>query len=224
MSDIRVLEDRLFAQLRASDPSIVDDGIVDVQEYLSAKHRIMYVLKEVNGGSGWSLREFLCKGGRAQTWDNIARWTEAILNLQENHPWSYWEEHCEQRRHKMLPKICAVNIKKTAGGDTSHRGEIQKAAETYHDLLQQQFKLYEPDLVICCGTEQAFVSACFNGIPIHWKMTSRGIWYFHKNDTVIISFVHPEARIKDCILHYALIDAVREIDSDFPIKHHTPPE
>ena len=43
-------------------------------------------------------------------------------------------------------------------------------------------------------------------------MTSRGIWYFVDNGMVVISFTHPEARVKDCFLHYALVDAVREIN------------
>ncbi len=42
-------------------------------------------------------------------------------------------------------------------------------------------------------------------------MTSRGIWYFADNNTVVVFFAHPEAWVKDCFLHYALVDAVKEI-------------
>lgn len=94
-------ENRLFAELRTVDPDIIDDGIVCEEEYLSAKYKIMYVLKEVNGGKGWSLREFVREGGRAQTWDNIARWTEAILNLDSEKPWDYWGNDNEARRKKI---------------------------------------------------------------------------------------------------------------------------
>ena len=45
-----------------------------------------------------------------------------------------------------------------------------------------------------------------------WKMTTRGIWYVKEpNGRIVIAYSHPEARVKDCILYYGLIDAVREI-------------
>ena len=42
-------------------------------------------------------------------------------------------------------------------------------------------------------------------------MTSRGIWYFKDGKSVVISFSHPEARVKDAYLFYALTDAMKEI-------------
>lgn len=204
-------ENKLFLEIRAINPDIIDDGVVDEEEYLTSKYKIMYVLKEVNGGKGWSLREFIREGGRTQTWDNIARWTEAILNLDEEKPWSYWENECEARRKMILKKICAVNVKKTSGGHTSHAEEVYRAALDNSDILQKQLFLYNPDIIICCGTEKAFVDACYKNREPDWKMTSRGIWYFVDNGSVVISFAHPEARVKDCFLHYALVDAVREI-------------
>lgn len=212
MDSITEEENRLFAELRIENPDIIDDGIASEEDYLSAKYKIMYVLKEVNGGKSWSLRKFVRDGGRPQTWDNIARWTEAILNLDaEEKPWSYWEKDNEARRKKILKLICAVNVKKTSGGHTSHADEIYQAAIDNSTILQKQLSLYNPDIIICCGTEKAFVDACYKNQKLDWKMTSRGIWYFVDNDRVVISFAHPEARVKDCFLHYALVDAVREI-------------
>lgn len=204
-------ENRLFAELRVVNPDIIDDGVASEEEYLFAKYKIMYVLKEVNGGKGWSLREFVREGGRAQTWDNIARWTEAILNLDLEKPWSYWENNNEARRKTILKKICVVNVKKTSGGYTSHADEVYRAALDNSGILQKQLRLYNPDIIICCGTERAFVDACYKNQELNWEMTSRGIWYFVKKGTVVISFAHPEARVKDCFLHYALVDAIREI-------------
>lgn len=204
-------ENKLFLEIKKLNPDIIDDGVADEEEYLTAKYKIMYVLKEVNGGRGWSLREFIREGGRAQTWDNIARWTEAILSLDEEKPWSYWENECETRRKTILKKICAINLKKTSGGHTSHTEEVYQAALDNSDILRKQLLLYHPDIIICCGTEKAFVDACYKNREPDWKMTSRGIWYFVDEGTVVISFAHPEARVKDCFLHYALVDAVKEI-------------
>ena len=176
---------------------------------------IMYVLKEVNGGSGWSLCDHLQSGGRGRehdpTWDNIARWTEGIFSLPKEIPWSELEKDCWARRKKMLPRICAVNVKKTSGSYVSKEKEIHTAARNSAHILRQQLDLYAPDMVICCGTDAAFVDACFPDRQIDWQMTSRGVWYFRENSMVFIAFAHPAARVKDCYLYYALMDAVREI-------------
>lgn len=212
---IATRQKELFDKLRQLDPSIIVDGVPDEGQYLSAPYRIMYVLKEVNGGSGWSLCDLLQSGGRDRehdpTWDNIARWTEGIFNLQKELPWSEVEKDCWTRREKMLPKICAINVKKTSGSYVSENKEIYTAALNNADILQRQLALYVPEIVICCGTESAFVDACFREKHIDWKMTSRGIWYFKDEDRIVITFSHPAARVKDCYLYYALLDAVREI-------------
>ena len=55
------------------------------------------------------------------------------------------------------------------------------------------------------------MDACYKDREVDWKMTSRGIWYFRDGKSVVISFSHPEARVKDAYLFYALTDAVKEI-------------
>ena len=67
MGNITEEENKLFAELRTYNPDIIDDGVTDEEGYLSTKYKIMYVLKEVNGGKSWSLREFVRNGeiGRA---------------------------------------------------------------------------------------------------------------------------------------------------------------
>lgn len=206
---------KIFEDLRKKNPKIIEDGVSDEEEYISAAFRIMYVLKEVNGGSGWSLCEHLRNGGRQQrhdaTWDNIARWTEGILHLDREIPWSELEENCESRRSRMLRKICAINVKKTSGGCVSDEKEIYEFARNDADILKKQMEIYAPDIVICCGTTGALTDACFSDKKIEWKMTTRGVGYFIKGKMRVVSFSHPAARVKDCYLHYALMDALREI-------------
>ncbi|WNV56986.1 hypothetical protein RJD28_11810 [Oscillospiraceae bacterium NTUH-002-81] len=76
---------KLFEELWQLDPGVIEDGVSDEAQYTSAAYRIMYVLKEVNGGSGWSLCDHLRSGGRDRehdpTWDNIARWSEGDFQL-----------------------------------------------------------------------------------------------------------------------------------------------
>lgn len=64
---IKEREELLFQKLREKDPDIVADGVICEQEFLNARYKIVYILKEVNGGKSWDLRDFVYEGGRPQT-------------------------------------------------------------------------------------------------------------------------------------------------------------
>lgn len=210
---IKAEENLLFDDLRACIPEAVYDGIVDESSFLSARYRIVYVLKEVNGGENWDLREYIYNGARPQTWDNIARWTKGILSWEKDFSWKELQENNEERRKTELKKIAAINLKKTSGKQVSNRREIHNAAKLNSEIIRKQVTLYKAHFIILCGTTDAFMDACYKGKDIPWQMTQRGIWYFVDKESVIISFAHPEARISDNFLYYALIDAVKEINS-----------
>lgn len=188
----------------------VSDGLADAESYCKAPIRVLYLLKEVNGGESWDLRQYLREGARRQTWNVVARWTEAMMNLNRDMPWMELSTSNEERRKAVLSSICAVNLKKTSGKDTADNRVILQASMQNRDRLKQQLELYQPDIIICCGTGWSYTKAMASK-PI-WCMTSRGIRYFvEPTGTLVIDYVHPEARVSENLLHYALIDAIREI-------------
>lgn len=197
------------------DSTVIKDGVVCAEKYVSneATPRLLFLLKEVNGGAGWDLREFLKNGGRTQTWDNVTRWIEGIRRIDEEIEWSELEENSENRRSKYLKEICVVNIKKTSGSHTSVKGEIADAASSNADKLRRQISIYEPDIIICGGTGDYYYDNLVEDInqKPKWERTKRGIYYIVENKRVIISYLHPEARVKDCVIYYGLIDAIKEL-------------
>ena len=215
---IKKLETKLFNQLKINNPSIVTDGIVNEKEYLDSKYKILYIMKEVNSyqNGGWSLTEFISNGAIPQTWDNVARWTEGILNLEKDFDWEYLSGDNDPRRDKYLKKIASINLKKTPGRHTSIYNEIRLATKNNKEIIKKQVDIYQPDIIICCGTSGLFVKDCLES-GLTWQMTSRGIEYMILDNTIIVSFSHPEARVADQYLYYALIDAIREILGEYPI-------
>ena len=208
---IKEKENILFDKLGKENPAIVEDGIVDENEYLSSKYKILYVMKEVNSSEAWDLRKFLYDGGRPQTWDNIARWTQGILNLDKEYSWEELSKNNEERRKTDLKKIGSINLKKTGGGYTSKIKEISKAARENKAIIKNQIEIYKPDIIICCGTAGDLLNSVLEPKEINWSMTQRGVEYIKDGQKLIISYSHPEARIRDAYLYYPLIDAVREI-------------
>ena len=119
---IRELEEKLFDEWQEKEKleynnenkkNFVRDDLVDEESYFKAPVKILYLLKEVNGGDkDWDLREYVKNGGQAATWDNITRWTKGIFRYREELNWSFLEEITEDSREEILKYIIAVNLKK----------------------------------------------------------------------------------------------------------------
>ena len=177
---IRDAEDEIFRRLHAAvGENLVRDGVVDADQYVESDLRTLLILKEVNdpGGGGWDLRHFLSKGGRSQSWNNVARWVRAIQCLPDDLDWSVLEPVGADDRKDLLSKIAVMNLKKIPGGAVSNGGQIYSAASKIRQLLQDQFNIYAPDLVICCGTAGIAEALVFEGQSLHWQKTGRGVSY-----------------------------------------------
>ena len=213
---IRDAEEQLFSEWRAARPGFVADGVVDEAAYLASSRKLLFVLKEVNdpGGGGWDLRQFIREGGRPQTWDNITRWIEGIRSLPKEVLWSELATVDEERRRRTLRSITAINLKKSPGGHTTRSGSLFATAAQDKSFLNRQFSLYEPDVVVCCGTDARNAFESLVDLPSRpdWKATRRGIEFREfKPGKYVVSYAHPEARVADCLLYYGLLDALREI-------------
>jgi hypothetical protein len=74
-------QDKLFKEWKLGCDKFVSDGIVNEEEYANSKYNILYLLKEVNGGESWDLCDFLYRGGRSDSWQDLQRaiWFEYSL-------------------------------------------------------------------------------------------------------------------------------------------------
>ncbi len=219
MPTIRESEDALFARWREGRDSFSPDGLADEDAYLASHTKIVFLLKEVNdpAQTDFDLRSFVKAGGRAQTWNMVARWVRGIRALEADLldplPWADHSSVASEDRARLLPAIGAVNLKKAAGGHTTNNDKLAAAVEGDAHLLDEQVKFYRPDLYVCCGSVVAGLSGRVPSLATGaWRETSRGIGYRRLDSgAVLISYSHPEARVASNLLFYGLIDAVAEV-------------
>lgn len=211
-------EDALFERWSEGRNNFVKDGVVDAQDFGIASPSILFLLKEVNDpgpdGGGWDLREFLRGGGRAATWNNVCRWLRGIRNLPDDTPWKEISNVSAAERREALASIAAMNLKKSPGSHTTVASSFWQAVTEDASFLREQFSLYSADLVICCGSivSKAFDTFIKPDSTPEWKTTTRGIEFLeYSPGKYVIAYSHPEARVSANLLHYALVDAVREL-------------
>ena len=210
MGEIATREEICFARWRKKR-CIVPDGAVHPSTYEASYPKLLFVLKEVNNihDPRWDLRKFLECGGRKQTWDNVARWVEALTPEGSARPWGQIHKVDTNSRRCRLKRIVAMNVKKTTGTGSSNRNELEQFAREDACLLEEQFEIYEPDFAVLCGVP-------FDLIPqfkcVESQVTKRGIGYReYKKGKYGIEFWHPQARYPAQFLYYSLADAATEI-------------
>lgn len=207
-------EKSIFQEWKNICPNLVKDGMVNPEIFRKSDPRVLLILKEVNdeGGGNWDLREFLRNGGRWQTWNTVTRWLKGITNIESNLKWTQLENISSKERKQYLKRLSVINLKKAPGGSSSQIEQVKNAASRDKILLNQQFELYNSDIIICGGTG-GIVTECLDKVkPKNWEFTSRGIKYNRLgNGSYLFSYYHPQARIKESFLYYGLLDAIREV-------------
>lgn len=151
-SDITNKENELFKQWQTAKnyKIFAKDGVVNPEQWELESYRILYILKEVNYDKpDFDLRDFLKTGGSPtywKTWNNIARWTKAILEGGD-----YLGYVSKDEKTKWLSRIAAMNLKKVGGKAQSNDLEIREYAINDSKEIREQIGLYNPDIIICCG-------------------------------------------------------------------------
>lgn len=218
-------ENKLFEKWAEQRPGLVQDGVIDEAAFLASSPKIMLILKEVNDkeNDGWDLRDYLRGSPKGHTWNTVTRWVWGIRALPSILSWKQLAKKngktrklSSNERVAAIRSLCVMNLKKTPGTGTSKMRAVQAIALGDKDYLRKQFLLYNPDLVVCCGTSKVFQNVLAEEIVEgSWSQTYRGIYYCKlRSGATMLEFFHPQVRWEASLVHYALIDAVAELFYD----------
>ena len=212
---ISAKEEELFKEWEKSRRPFVRDGVVSERDYLKSCPKIAFILKETNNPGFNDLREFLRDGGREESWNNVARWVHGIRNLPSEYEWFSHEKKTktEAFRKETLKSVVVMNLKKSPGGSSAAYKALKNVAREDAPYIQKQYAIYDPDITICGGTETT--GGLFHDVVhprMKWKQTTRSIWWYSRSaHKFVVAVPHPEARVQDSLLLYALLDAIKEI-------------
>lgn len=146
----------------------IADGIVDIEQYLTAKFKILWVLKEpyddnengVPTGGGWHFcRDFLqsqdlyTRVGRSRaTWQPIVYTTYGLLN-----DFLLWDDmpyiRAKLEMMNVVHSIAAINIRKLPG--LTRTRDFQPIVDAYNknkEIVLRQIDTYDPEIVIGAST------------------------------------------------------------------------
>ncbi len=150
------------------DIAPIVDGVANLSEFLLRKYRLMFVLKEgyddfdENGypiGGGWSMSSADNVKKISLTWRRILQVAYGIFYEKNNFsqiPAVPSRFTASDDYGKILESIIYININKMPAHKTSKDSVVQKNFYFWKDIIGEQIKLYEPDIIIFCGTYKYF--------------------------------------------------------------------
>jgi hypothetical protein len=217
--EIRESEDRLFQRWRdhwnKNDRVFLPDGAMP--DFAAQPFRLVFALKEGNDPDGsWviedkgDLREAWSWGfAQVNTWQQLARWADFILRggtAKQSTALS------TEATTAVLKKIACFNLKKQPGGSAEKYGQVRKAAKEDALFIKEQISLYQPHLIVCCGTfsilEEIFDISADRRYSYKDMITGDDMNFFNGPALCrVMDFWHPQQRKKTTeYLHGRLVN------------------
>ncbi len=197
--------DALFAKWKGKHNfnAFIRDGIVDPEHYETP--HILFVLRDMNCQSEHDLCADLRRDGSGwKTWNNIGRWTKALLDGDEEYP----QDMSTANRVTQLKRIAVMNLKKEGGVSRTSGNELLEAVQTQHEMIYEEICLCDPSIIICCGLTVSGITGNATllkeyVLPISTEWVSfrsetfdRDWWYYfteiNEKKIPVISFCHPQ--------------------------------
>ena len=153
--NLKIEQDNIAKEILSISPGKngekpVIDGVIDIEAYIKAPYKILWILKEANFGKS------------TESWDMLGFYRTTTEAKIKESPTTKRVLLASHRILSDLPAIEAfrsvayINIKKIAGYEKSIDGEIQNAYNAQKSLLLKQVETYNPDVIICGNTLHYF--------------------------------------------------------------------
>ena len=201
-------EERIKAAIKREyvgppDALPIDDGIVNRQQYIESSPRVLWILKEpycdgdTRTGGGWSMSQLLNeetdrmsrgKAFKPICYINYGIWTGV-------HDWNKmpYLKDCEEIRNG-LKRIAFINVSKLPGLTSSPSARIEAAYRKHRDLILDQIKTYEPNIIFACNPHVNLLLQDLGFSPSQWTWFRSAASVRITTDRRLVSVGHPSRK------------------------------
>jgi hypothetical protein len=148
--------DRVLEDIRQHDPNTVADGAVVPQEYAQSKPRLLWILRETNGGGDWDLRRFLSSDeelfGYRHWHATFGALAKISFGLIHNSPEASIAQMDAKDAVEALRSVAVVNVNKRGGESRVDWESFPEEAREFSSFVDKQINALAPDVIIAAGT------------------------------------------------------------------------
>jgi len=175
----------IFKEWKAKDihkeKLFITDGIVDKELWKESNLKVMFLLKEAydskNKKGSWCLSNLIKrKGVSGRTLKPIAQWAYGLERLFNTGNIETFKENGKELKQALLSSS-VVNLKKSNGKKKSEKNDLLKYVEEDWELIEDQIKNINPNIIICGKTWELF----------HRKIKSKNVYQIESTLQVELS-------------------------------------
>ena len=210
--DLKQKQEELFEQIKRHADLLglsgrnwhpIQDGVYNVEEYLKAPIRIMWVMKEAYDGEDekgnpcggeWSIFDIIDEGKPfPKSWSNIIYTTYGIFK-----GWNKIDMYSiaeDPSMKKVMEQIAYVNLNKMPAHKTSSDESLEKCYSQWRSILNAQIELYKPEAIIFGNTFKYFKDDLIGTDEIQPLLDNvgRNTQLYIKNGEKLVDACHPAA-------------------------------
>jgi len=180
----------------------VKDGIIDQVKWDQNRpgKRVLFLLKDPNlgdtGSGNHDFREWACKA----PWKELGYWAYGLRHTTT----SYFPpfEEAKQVCNEECLASAVLNLKKIGGRGIADDNQLTHAVESDWDLIEEEFNIIRPDIVVCGGTWNFVYKQASLNFSSQSTRAKNALW---------IKYCHPSARVDSEIKYYGLAALYQKI-------------
>lgn len=180
----------------------------EAMQWDSAARRLLILTKDLYDDCAWDIRE---ETGRLNDtgkdsiktnvryfYPNLTLWAYAILNALSGNDITEYEmtpSWDKLREFYETAPISRVNCKKTVGGSRCLDNVLKHHLDAYGDLLLEQIRIYDADIILCCGGSGMIKDYVIENYMDDFKPVSKAKWVYHSasSNKILIDSYHPSS-------------------------------
>jgi len=207
--NIIAINNLINEKIISDNPEIepITDGIIDLERYLKAKYKILWILKEPYDeidendepyGGGWNISEGLLPKMSFCEFTGGKRTFKPMIYVS----WGILNDFCcyndmsdveeEPTMLEALKSVAYINVKKLPGLTRSHNPAIESAYEDHKDILHKQIEVIDADIIIGGSTLYNFYS--YLGISRGEMQRNESVHFMAKGNKLYVDAYHPAQR------------------------------
>lgn len=192
------------------------DGICSSGSYFNQSVKLMFILKEPYDtftqtgqpkGGNWSMTKDYFKDPEWVSWDPykttffVAKTAKAILDSDFSRRFFDSTSMYDPNTYEVMNKVAYINLSKMPASTATNNAILEEKYISYwQDIVKEQIKLFNPDIIICCGTfsildnkEPLIYNHITNNKSYNGGNVSTYIWDYYGRNRLLVDAYHPSA-------------------------------
>lgn len=175
------------------------------QQWADASLRLLVMTKELEEDDGWDIR---AESGRVPSprltcrtaqrfFPNLELWVYGLMTMPVDKALSFSRVDMPTRLQGFYESapIARVVCKKQPGITTASNAVMQKYLRDYADLLTEQVKLYDADVILCTGGQGVIVKFLQENVYHDLEQFNKHCWFSPSTGVVVVKQYHPNYNV-----------------------------